>query len=122
MIVINNGVVVANDTPSNLAKKLEGNCLRIIVEGPEKEVENTLGNLIGVKSVQKVNCKKRGCCEFEIRGQDDVDIRRTISQYLKKSPWLLMEMTGVDMFGKYFPKTDRKKVDKEEYQGESNFF
>lgn len=97
VIVINNGVVVANDTPSDLAKKLEGNCLRIIVEGPEKEVENALGNLIGVKSVQKVNCKKRGCCEFEIRGQDDVDIRRTISQYLKKSPWLLMEMTGVDM-------------------------
>ena len=59
VIVINNGVVVANDTPSNLAKKLEGNCLRIIVEGPEKEVENTLGNLIGVKSVQKSKLQKK---------------------------------------------------------------
>ena len=72
---------------------------------------------------KNLNCKKRGCCEFEIRGQDDVDIRRTISQYLKKSPWLLMEMTGVDMsLENIFLRLTGRKVDKEEYQGESNFF
>lgn len=97
VIVINNGMIVANDTPDNLAESLEGNYLKIIVEGQEKEVENALRNLNGIKSIQRVNCKKRGCCEFEIRGQNGVDIRRTISLYLKKSPWLLIEMTKVDM-------------------------
>lgn len=97
LVVISRGKLVADDTLENLSVQLEGNYLRIRIEGPEREVEQALLKVGGLKSVQRLPCKEKRCCEFEVRAKEQMDARRIIASFIKKSPWLLLEMSGADM-------------------------
>lgn len=97
VVLINDGKIIADDTTESLSNRLEGNCLKIRAEGKAKEIETALRNLNGVRSVQRLGCKEEGCCEFEIRGREQTDIRRTVAGYFKNSPWLLLELSGAGL-------------------------
>lgn len=97
VVVISRGKLVADDTLENLSVQFEGNYLRIRIEGPEREVEQALLKVGGLKRVQRLQCKEKGCCEFEVRAKEHMDARRIIASFIKKSPWLLLEMSGADM-------------------------
>lgn len=97
VIVINNGKMIANDTLENLSHKLNGDYLRICIEGPEREVEQFLVKIEGLQQVRRLFCREKGCCAFEVRAKEDLDARRMIASYMKKSPWLLLEMENADM-------------------------
>lgn len=97
VVVINQGHLIADDTPENLSKKLGGDRLRIRVEGPEPAVRPALLKISGVKNVTLLPCREAGCCEFEIQAAEDRDVRRPLAAFLKESPWLLLEMTASDL-------------------------
>lgn len=97
VVVINQGKLIADDTPENLSKRLGGDRLRICVEGPEPEVHLALTQLEHVKTVTALPCRKDSCCEFELEAKDQCDIRRETAALLKSSPWLLLEITGSDL-------------------------
>lgn len=97
VVVINQGKLIADDTPENLSKRLGGDRLRICVEGPEPEVHLALTQLEHVKTVTALSCRKDSCCEFELEAKDQCDIRRETAALLKSSPWLLLEITGSDL-------------------------
>lgn len=97
VIVINNGKMIANDTLENLSYKLNGNYLKICIEGQEREVEQALLKIEGLQKVRRLPCREKGCCTFEVRAKENMDARKIIASYMKKSPWLLLEMESADM-------------------------
>lgn len=97
VVVIDKGKLIADDTPENLSRQLEGSHLRVRVEGPGKEVAAALEALPGVRKVEELATAEAGFCAFEIHAEEQADVRRAVAVYLKTSPWLLVEITNADM-------------------------
>ena len=91
--VIKEGKVLADDTPEHLEEKLAGKQLRICVIGPEKEVSQALKKIPGVLEISNIRCQENGSCAFDVKVEDEYDVRRQIAAYMKQSPWLLTEIT-----------------------------
>ena len=96
VVVINQGKLIADDTPENLSRQLEGSHLRVRVEGPAEQIAPALAALPGVRKVEEL-AAEAGCCAFEIHAEEQADVRREVAAYLKKSPWLPVEITNADM-------------------------
>lgn len=93
VVVIQEGKVLADDTPEHLEEKLAGKQLRICVIGPEKEVSQALKKIPGVLEISNIRCQENGSCAFDVKVEDEYDARRRIAAYMKQSPWLLTEIT-----------------------------
>lgn len=92
VIIINNGEIVADDTAENLSEKLSGDTsLNLRVMGEEKDIEDALKTLKGIKSIASLGVKEKGSCDFVITPEDGADIRADISTRLaSKGKKLLM--------------------------------
>lgn len=115
IIVIQQGRILADDTPEHLEETLAGKQLRVCVTGPGKEIGQALRQIPGVREVSRIPCHEIGSCTFEIKVEDEVDARRRIAACMKKSPWLLTEITGKhlsleDIFLKLTGKKGGKKL------------
>ena len=92
VIIINEGRVVAADTPQNLTVRLRGfQTVRVVVEGPASDVFSRLRALEGVHEVEE---KKResGAVTFEVSSEKGRDIRRELAKKIVESGWGLIEM------------------------------
>jgi ABC-2 type transport system ATP-binding protein len=98
VVIINKGEVVAEDTPSNLTKRLQKKttvCLQ--VRGPENEVESALGRVEGVNNV-KLNRKITGDVrEYTVDTQKDADLRGRLAGEVVRNGWELLELTSGTM-------------------------
>jgi ABC-2 type transport system ATP-binding protein len=82
VIVINNGVLIANDSMENLSR-LGDKRLFLSVEGPGEGLLSRLRALPGIKSaVLLEKPEEEGAATFEIEGEDDRDPRRDIFKLL----------------------------------------
>jgi ABC-2 type transport system ATP-binding protein len=90
IIVINNGVLIADDTPGNLAGNDRG--LAVRVAGPEDEVYAALAALSGVRRVERLGEKENGAFEFLLETEGAVDIRRALFGVLAKNNWPVMAL------------------------------
>lgn len=97
VVVINKGKLIANDSPENLSRQLHGNCLKIVVEGPQGKIYNALKQMKELDSVEVLSAVDQNTCAFEIHAKDNLDIRHSIAKYFKDSPWLLLELKMSDM-------------------------
>ena len=97
VVVINKGVIAADDTPENLSRKLGGNHLRLTAEGPEREIFAAVRTLPDVKSVQVLPCEEEGCASFEVAAEEGRDLRRAISRCLMEKGWPVLELAGTEM-------------------------
>lgn len=79
VIVINQGELVADDTPENLESILQrkNSCIAMI-EGEVETVKQSLLKDNLIKSVEVQNQIEPGVYEYEITGMEDADIRRPI--------------------------------------------
>ena len=92
VIIINEGRVVAADTPQNLTVRLRGfQTVRVVVEGPASDV---FGRLRALEGVHEVEEKKResGTVTFEVSSEKGRDIRRELAKKIVESGWGLIEM------------------------------
>lgn len=97
VVVIKQGKILADDTPEHLEEQLAGKQLRVCAAGPEKEIGQALRQIPGVREVSRIPCQEKGSCAFEIKVEDEIDARRRIAAYMKQSPWLLTELTGIHL-------------------------
>ncbi|MFQ5862048.1 MAG: ABC transporter ATP-binding protein [Candidatus Brocadiales bacterium] len=92
VIIINNGKLVANDTPANLLTKLEGgDILSLQVKGPAKSIEKALKGIAGVTNVS-VGTKEGLVNHFVVGTDKDRDAREDIFRTFVKHDWVLLEM------------------------------
>ncbi|MDD3692707.1 MAG: ATP-binding cassette domain-containing protein [Oscillospiraceae bacterium] len=98
IVIINKGVLVADDTASNLAEKYSNDRrLMVRISGSEKDVLNVLSSIPGVSAVVSQGEKEPGVFEFAIEPQEDTDVRREISTRVAARNWPIMGMRSMEM-------------------------
>ncbi len=97
VIIINQGQIVAVDSPENLTARLSRS-LRILVqvEGPADAVLAELRRLPGVLSVDQ-KALVNGIGTFVVESAQDRDVRRNLSTAIVGRGWGLLELRGMSM-------------------------
>ncbi|MGE5842722.1 MAG: ABC transporter ATP-binding protein [Deltaproteobacteria bacterium] len=89
VIIVNQGRVVAEDTPANLTGRLQKGLRTVLqVDGPGDEVRNKLASLPGVTRI--LPSQRTG--EFLVESAPDESLRPLIAKTIVESGWGLREM------------------------------
>ncbi|MDD3887355.1 MAG: ATP-binding cassette domain-containing protein [Patescibacteria group bacterium] len=93
VIIINEGKIVAEDTPDNLENKVSGVAKVIVtVRGGSPDLIKT--RLQGINGVSNVTVIKNhaGLTDLSIQSEKDVDVRDKVSSIIVQNNWGLIEM------------------------------
>lgn len=97
VIIINDGTIIASDTPDNLTSKIQGaNRLILKVEGPSIEVIKNIEAIKGVIKVSK-NAEEGKVVELTVDSEKGLDIRRDIPPVIIQKGWGLLEQKPLQM-------------------------
>jgi len=93
VVIINEGRLVAVDTPENLTARLKGSeTVRLEVEGSSAKIMNVLQAIPEIHSVICTATRNDGISEFSIGSNLGTDIRRELAATIVKNGWGLLEM------------------------------
>ena len=96
VLIIHEGRIVAEDTPSNLAQRLQGvDQLQVEVGGPAQEVLAVLRQVPGVTEVNQRYYQGRNV--YVVQVQQGRDLRDEISRAVVSQDWSLLSMQLVSM-------------------------
>ena len=97
MIIINQGKIVAIDTPENLEKKVtKKNNVYVTVEDPENKIETTVQGIDGIETMELIKENEDGTKQYIIQAQGEVDLRKIIFAQLAKENITIFEMKKAD--------------------------
>ncbi len=97
VIIINEGRIVAVDTPENLTRRLQRSTQVLLqVEGPPDQVTGRLREMAGIL---RVEMKDGGGVHgrYVVETEKDCDLRRELAHVVCSSGWGLLELRPVDM-------------------------
>ncbi len=104
IVIINSGVIVADDTTENLTRTISDD-LRYTarIDGPRSEVLKVVGSIPGVIEVIGEMEREPGIFDYEIEVEESSDIRRELFKRIAARNWYLLalksnEMTLEDIF------------------------
>jgi ABC-2 type transport system ATP-binding protein len=98
VIIINNGRIVAVDTPENLTARLQTSSkLLLTVDGPVDRIEFHLAQIPGVLRVEAKDGTRAGAATFIVEVERDRDLRRDVSRTIVDRGWGLLELRPADM-------------------------
>ncbi len=99
VVIINNGKLVAIDTPEGLAHQFKGaERVSLIVDGPPEQVQAKLGSVGGVLGVQVTSAGGDGKpSSYTVECKLDTDIRRELAAAIVAQGWGLLELRGVSV-------------------------
>jgi ABC-2 type transport system ATP-binding protein len=98
VVIINEGLVVAEDTPENLTSQLKGaERLFLEVEGPAQEVARKIENLAGITQVTLEGSTREGRNGFYVESELNRDVRKELAATIIQGGWGLLEMRPVGM-------------------------
>lgn len=98
IIVINNGRLIADDTPDNLSKTLSSDhTLTLRVSGPRAEVLKLLSTVQGIKTVTCIGMHEQNSNDYIVEPDGTVDVRRTIFGRLADRNWPLLMIKSNEM-------------------------
>ena len=93
--IINQGRIIAVDTPENLQRRLTGSqVVRIELLGDDAAMEDALGQLAGVARVVR-HSPANGSATFEIEAQAGMDVREAIFRLAVERHWVLRQLAQV---------------------------
>jgi len=93
VIIINEGKLVAVDTPENLTAKLKGSeSILLEVEGPADEVMQTIRQIPSVKSVSSSSVQKANFSKYIVEAEVGADVRKEIATAIVRHNWGLLEL------------------------------
>jgi gliding motility-associated transport system ATP-binding protein len=97
VMIINQGKLVAEDTPENLTARLQGfESMRLVVQGPPDRVQETLARIEGVNHVTHAPTVD-GHAEFRVETAPGHDSRKELARAVVESGWGLLELRPVGM-------------------------
>lgn len=98
VIIINEGSIVAEDTPDNLTAQIRrARALHVRVKDTSPSVAARLRDLPGISAVRRTSETGDGAC-YEIETPvDGRDMRAEIASFIVNNNWGLLEMTPVEM-------------------------
>ena len=93
VVIINEGEVVAEDTPENLTAKLKGaESLSLEIEGPPGDILARIRAIPGV-----MRAFHKGKESYEVDSEVGQDVRKEVASVVVNSGWGLLEMRPVGM-------------------------
>jgi len=97
VVIINDGRVVAVDTPEALMARLkQKEEVRIEVRGPAEEVKSALSGVPGVLNVTELEARGE-VCVLSVEAEPDRDVREAAAALVVKRGWGLRELSPVAM-------------------------
>jgi len=94
VVIINNGRVVAKDTPESLTKKYSGSTRYIVtLDAPQEQVQNVLSSVSGVDSVKAVSSMANQNT-FYVEGAKDTVVAPEIAKAIVQKGWPLLPAGG----------------------------
>jgi len=98
VIIINEGKIIAMDTPENLNKQLQKlTQILLQVEGPPEEVTIQLGKVKGVVKVTKKEEISPTVWNYIVESSRDLDVRKELVQTILSHQWGLLELRPIGM-------------------------
>ncbi len=98
VLIINEGLIVAEDTPKELGNKLQGvERLEVEIQGPRTEALEALQKIRGVI---EVTCSTNGDSDrnvYKIQARRGLDLRPTVSRTVISNGWSLLNLQLVSM-------------------------
>ncbi len=98
VLVINNGTIVANDTPENLSASISGeHKLLVRVAGNKDNVQNVLRSCEGVRTASLTRDGDDNTCEFVVESDPNVDVRKPMFYALANAGCPILMLKPLDM-------------------------
>ena len=93
VIIINKGKIVAVDTPENLEKKVsDNNVVYVTVEDKENKIAEIKEKIAGIKEIKLIKENEDKTKQYEITGENDVNLNKTIFNEFAKEKITIVEM------------------------------
>jgi ABC-2 type transport system ATP-binding protein len=98
VLIINQGVIVADDTPENLAKRLLGGShILLRLDGEKEAVTRALGENPAIQKLEFREAQEAGTQELVVEAEEETDIRRDIFRSLSAANIPILMMRSLDM-------------------------
>lgn len=99
VIIINQGRLVAMDTPENLTTQIQQSAqILLTVEGPPEQVTSALRQVPGVLTVKSQETPHQdGVWTYTVESDRKMDIRKDLSRTVFQHNWGLLELRAVDI-------------------------
>lgn len=98
VLVINNGVIIADDAASDLAGSVAGeHKLALRVSGPKAAVTQLLRSVDGVREVTPLADREKGASDFIVESAPSIDIRKPLFTTLARAGHPILMMRPQDM-------------------------
>ena len=98
IIIINRGVIIADDTPDNLSKKLShDHSLALRVKGTEAEIYKILNTVQGIKEIRFIGSKEAGSVDYIIEPKDGFDVRGAVADRLAERKKTILNLSSNEM-------------------------
>ncbi len=98
VLIINEGKIIAEDTPENLSKNIDNSSkLSVIIAGPKSLVVPKIKEIYGVKKVESGLEKANDAVSYTIESEAEVDIRRSLFFAMAKHGYPILEMKSVNL-------------------------
>ena len=93
VIIRNKGKIVAIDTPDNLEKKVSNNnIIYVTVEDNKNKVESFQNKIEGIKNIRLIKTNEDKTKQYEIIGEENVNLNKTIFNEFAKENITIFEM------------------------------
>lgn len=74
VLIINNGKIVAEDTPENLSHRFSTKAKMLLrVAGEQDKIIDVLKGIVGIKNIVVIGCREEGSIDFEIETDIKID-------------------------------------------------
>lgn len=91
-IIINNGKIVAEGKPEELARKAGAKeIIYVKIKGPQAEVEQALRDMDNIESVDLKDKEANDIYGYEIKPKAGVDLREYLSMLIMRAGWSILE-------------------------------
>ena len=121
VLIINQGRIVADDSPENLAKRiLGGSHIQLRLDAAEAAASKALGTVSSIKKLEFRESQEPGAVEAIAEAEEDRDIRRDIFRALAAAdiPILMMRSLDMSLEEIFLNLTDKEAVGPEPIAGE----
>jgi ABC-2 type transport system ATP-binding protein len=98
VVIINNGKIVAVDTPDNLSKGFDtASKLSVTIAGPKSSIEGYVRDIYGVKYIEVNIEKEKDVFNYIIESDKNIDIRKPLFFAMAKAGYPIIELRSMDM-------------------------
>ena len=113
VIIINKGKIIADERTDNIVKTIEGGySLLAKIVGPEREVEQAIARISGVRRVKATGERDSEAFCFIIESEKGVDIRKSLFSLCVSKNWAIFGLgsVGTDLESVFIKLIDRGEV------------